>query len=65
MATPDQSGNTKPQGGEALARRVGALVEGLAIARVLRADERELVLQMTDGTRLLVRAEGGIDISVT
>lgn len=65
MATADRSGSTKPKGGEPLARRVGALVEGLTVARVLRADERELVLEMTDGTRLLVRAGGGLEISVT
>jgi len=48
-----------------LARRIGALVEGLSIDRVLKADEHEVVVELSDGTRLLVRTDGQLDISVT
>jgi hypothetical protein len=50
---------------ENLARRIGALTEGLVLDKVLQADSRELVLEFADGTRLLVRADGRLDISVT
>jgi hypothetical protein len=48
-----------------LARRIGALTEGLVIDKVLKADSRELAIELADGTRLLVRADGRLDISVT
>jgi hypothetical protein len=48
-----------------LARRIGALTEGLVLDKVLKADSRELVIEFADGTRLLVRADGRLDISVT
>jgi hypothetical protein len=48
-----------------LARRIGALTEGLVLDKVLQADSRELVLEFADGTRLLVRADGRLDISAT
>jgi hypothetical protein len=48
-----------------LARRIGALTEGLVIDKVLKADSRELAIEFADGTRLLVRADGRLDISVT
>jgi hypothetical protein len=48
-----------------LARRLGALTQGLVVDKVLRADGRELVIEFADGTRLLVRATEGLDISVT
>jgi hypothetical protein len=48
-----------------LARRVGALTQGLVVDKVLKADSRELVIEFADGTRLLVRASDGLDISVT
>jgi hypothetical protein len=48
-----------------LARRIGALTEGLVLDKVLKADSRELVMEFADGTRLLVRANGPLDISVT
>ena len=48
-----------------LARRVGALTEGLVLDKVLKAYVRELVLEFTDGTRLFVRADGRLDVSVT
>lgn len=50
---------------DALARRVGALTQGLVVDKVLKADSRELVIEFADGTRLLVRASDGLDISVT
>jgi hypothetical protein len=35
------------------------------VARVLRADDRELVIEFADGTRLFVNAKQQLDISVT
>jgi hypothetical protein len=65
MAAPERSGKGRQQPPEDLARRVGALVEGLAIVRVLKADDREVVIELSDGTRLICRADGRLDISVT
>lgn len=48
-----------------LVRRLGGLTEGLTVAKVLKADDRELVVVFTDGTRLFVRADERLDISVT
>jgi hypothetical protein len=48
-----------------VARRIGALVEGLTVAKILRADDRELVIEFSDGTRLLVRGGERLDVSVT
>ena len=48
-----------------LARRIGALTEGLVLDKILKADSRELVIEFADGTRLLVRADSRLDISVT
>jgi len=48
-----------------LARRIGALTEGLVLEKILKADARELVIEFADGTRLLVRAGARLDISVT
>ena len=48
-----------------LARRLGALTQGLVVDNALKADGRELVIEFADGTRLLVRAADGLDISVT
>jgi hypothetical protein len=47
------------------ARRIGALIEGLVINKILTADERELVIELSDGTRLFVRADERLAISVT
>jgi hypothetical protein len=41
------------------------LTEGLVLEKVIKADSRELVIEFTDGTRLLVRADNRLDISVT
>jgi hypothetical protein len=43
----------------------GALTEGLTVAKVLKADDRELVIEFADGTRLFVKSEQHLDISVT
>jgi hypothetical protein len=48
-----------------LVRRIGALTEGLVLQKILKADSRELVIEFADGTRLLVHADGRLDISVT
>jgi hypothetical protein len=48
-----------------LARRLASLTAGLTVARVLKADDRELVVEFEDGKRLLVRADQRLDISVT
>jgi hypothetical protein len=56
----------KPKGRpDDLARRIGALTEGLVLARIVKADSRELVIEFADGTRLLVRADRRLDVSVT
>jgi hypothetical protein len=64
MATSRQS-QTGPEHPGDLARRLGGLVEGLSIVRVLKADSRELVLELSDGTRLFARSDGSLDVSVT
>ena len=48
-----------------LARRIAALTEGLVIDKILKADSRELVIELSDGTRLFVRADERLEISVT
>lgn len=49
-----------------LEKRLAKLVAGRTIARVLRADDAELVLELDDGTRIFARASGGkLDVSVT
>ena len=66
MAASVRSKKTKARPDD-LARRIGALTEGLVLQKILKADSQELVIEFTDGTRLLVRAEEGgrLDISVT
>jgi hypothetical protein len=64
MSSPARSRKSKP-GQENLLRRLSPLTEGLTVARVLKADDRELVIEFEDGTRLLVRADSHLDISVT
>ncbi len=65
MTTPEQSKKVRRHRTEHLARRIGALVEGLTIARILQADDHEIVVELSDGTRMLVRTDGRLDISVT
>jgi hypothetical protein len=49
-----------------LSRRLSALIKGLQVAKVMRADDREVVLEFADGTRLFVDSrDGRLDISVT
>jgi len=64
MATLGQThkGSGNP---EDLARRLGTLVEGLSIVRVLKADGHEVVIELSDGTRLFARSDGPLDVSVT
>ena len=64
MGASVRARKTKPQTAD-LARRLESLTAGLAVARVLKADDRELVVEFEDGTRLLVRADQRLDISVT
>ena len=64
MAASVRSKKPKPRPDD-LARRIGALTEGLVIDKVLKADLRELAIEFADGTRLLVRSDGRLDISVT
>jgi hypothetical protein len=65
MAAPERSRKNRQQRTDHLARRLGALVEGLSIARILKADDHEIVVELSDGTRMLVRTDGRLDISVT
>jgi hypothetical protein len=66
MAASVRSKKTKARPDD-LARRIGALTEGLVLQKILKADSQELVIEFTDGTRLFVRAEEGgrLDVSVT
>ena len=66
MAASVRSKKTKARPDD-LARRIGALTEGLVLQKILKADSQELVIEFADGTRLLVRAEEGgrLDVSVT
>ena len=48
-----------------LVKRLNALTTGLTVSRVLKADDRELVIELSDGTRLFVKGEQPLDISVT
>ena len=48
-----------------LAKRLASLTVGLTVAKVLKLDDRELVVEFEDGTRLFVRADQRLDISVT
>ena len=66
MAASVRSKKTKARPDD-LARRIGALTEGLVLQKILKADSQELVIEFTDGTRIIVRAEDGgrLDVSVT
>lgn len=49
-----------------LRERLVKLVAGRTVARVLRADDVELAIELDDGARLFVRvAAGKLDLSVT
>jgi hypothetical protein len=64
MAASVRSKKSKNRASD-LARRIGALTEGLVVDKVLKADTHELVIEFADGTRLLVRGDERLDISVT
>ena len=64
MTASARSRKSKPSS-EDLARRLSALTAGLTVAKVLKANDRELVIEFADGTRLLVKANERLDISVT
>jgi hypothetical protein len=64
MTTSARSKKSKPRS-DGMARRLNALTAGLTVARVLKADDRELVIEFADGTRLFVNAKQQLDISVT
>ena len=64
MTAPARSRKTKPRP-EDLAKRLNALTAGLTVAKVLKVDDRELVIEFADGTRLFVNATQRLDISVT
>jgi hypothetical protein len=64
MPASIRSRKSKPRPGD-LVRRLSALTAGLTVAKVLKADDRELVIEFADGTRLLVKADERLDISVT
>jgi hypothetical protein len=64
MTSPARSKQTKPRPAN-LSRRLNALTAGLTVARVLKADDRELVIEFADGTRLFVKGGQQLDISVT
>lgn len=65
MTAPERSRRHRQQPPPDLARRVGALIEGLSIVRVLKADNHEIVVELSDGARLFVRTDGELEISVT
>ncbi len=48
-----------------LTAKLDELLKGRAIQKVLRADAEEIVIELTDGSRLFVRDKDGLDISVT
>lgn len=49
-----------------LPARLAALLAKCKVARVLRADDKELAIEFDDGTRLFARAGAdGLDISIT
>jgi hypothetical protein len=39
--------------------------QGRTVARILKADDRELVVEFADGTRLFATADARLDVSVT
>lgn len=64
MSTSARSKKTKARPDD-LARRLGALTEGLVVDKILKLDSRELVIEFSDGTRLCARADDKLDVSVT
>lgn len=64
MTSPARPKQTRPRAAK-LGRRLNGLTVGLTVAKVLKADDRELVIEFADGTRLFVKGEQKLDISVT
>ena len=64
MSTPAKTRKTRPRAAN-LGRRLNGLTVGLTVAKVLKADQRQLVIEFADGTRLFVKGEKQLDISVT
>jgi hypothetical protein len=64
MTTSARTKKSKPRSAD-LAQRPNALTAGLTVARALKADDRELVIEFADGTRLFVSSKQQLDISVT
>ena len=64
MAASVRTRKPKPKSTD-LARRLAGLTVGLTVSKVLKLDDRELVIEFQDGTRLFVRADQRVDICVT
>jgi hypothetical protein len=64
MAVTTRARKSKPRPDD-LIRRLAALTEGLVVRKVLKANDRELVIEFADGSRLLVKGDEHLDISVT
>jgi len=64
MSSPAKSKQAKPRAAN-LGRRLNGLTVGLTVAKVLKADDRELVIEFADGTRLFVKGDRQLEISVT
>ena len=64
MSSPDKTRKSRPRA-TSLGRRLSGLTVGLTVAKVLKADDRQLVIEFADGTRLFVKGDRQLDISVT
>jgi hypothetical protein len=64
MAAAIRTSKPKPKSVD-LTKRLASLTVGLTVAKVLKMDDRELVVEFEDGTRLFVRADERLDVSVT
>jgi hypothetical protein len=64
MSASIRTRKTKAKPGE-LAKRLASLTVGLTVAKVLKMDDRELVVEFEDGTRLFVRGDERLEVSVT
>ena len=64
MTAPARSKRPRPRQ-EDLVKRLNALTAGLTVVKVVKADDRELVIEFADGTRLFVRADRELEVSVT
>lgn len=63
MSIDDQA---PPKARSDLEKRLAKLLAGRSVARVLRADDTELALELDDATRVFARVSNGkLDVSVT